>query len=368
MSRIILRPTAQCRNYEHYLQRYAVLESSRDDSKPLIPRTRPNRNHVPRQQKQPFSSSPWSPVGQRTSALKVKQKAQPSMQVQLQKQQQLAIEQNQQRDDLGLLPDTFIMPHTKTSPNLPPLLTAFRDRLFLERKRAWKRMADWPMLFYYHVWRVRPRPKFDGFAGIAGEGRRLHEGMYAAFARGNLGPVEESLASGLKQSLRTRIAQRAPGTFSVWTLHQHLSRPRLVSYRTGLMPSANGRLNKVKEAQNGIVQAVVRIHSLQSLQHFKTVWKRNPRTGKSAQEDVLVDAGGREVQPSKDGSLPEPDKKATVEYLVIQKNVRKSKESPWKVWGTTRETTLEDLEKQQAKKQGAGIIERLLSWRPQGRG
>ena len=53
--------------------------------------------------------------------------------------------------------------------------------------------------------------------------------------------------------------------------------------------------------------------------------------------------------------MPEPKRgeaKETVEYFVVQKQLKKSREGKWMVWGAAKETTLEDLEKEKVKKKG----------------
>ena len=42
--------------------------------------------------------------------------------------------------------------------------------------------------------------------------------------------------------------------------------------------------------------------------------------------------------------------KESVEYFVVQKSLRKSKEGPWKLWGQTEEMTLDKLARQERKK------------------
>ena len=163
--------------------------------------------------------------------------------------------------------------------------------------------------------------------------------MYSAFAAGNLRPVESSICSGLLNSLRARISQRPANTHLKWTLHKYLSRPRLVSYKAGIMPGADGKPVKAKDQQNGFVQAIVRIHSLQSLQHVRTSTVRE--RGRMVTKETLVDSAGREVPD--DGGNGERGAKETVEYFVVQKQLKRSREGPWMVWGTAEETTIDKL-------------------------
>jgi len=70
-----------------------------------------------------------------------------------------------------------------------------------------------------------------------------------------------------------------------------------------------------------VMQAVVRIASRQKL----TRWTK----GKN---------GGMDVVP---GSGKEKD---VVEYVVLQRRIEGWRQGEWQVWGTTQETTLEDVE------------------------
>ena len=170
--------------------------------------------------------------------------------------------------------------------------------------------------------------------------------MYTAFAAGNVSALEGQVCPGLLGSLRARIAQRAPNTSLRWTVHKYLSRPRLVSYKAALMPGLKKSASE-KTEKNGFVQAVVRIHSLQSLQHVKRVNVRLAGGKQVETREVLIDAQGRELpeeeqQQQDNGKVPR-NAKESVEYFVIQKALRRSKEGPWMVWGSAEETTLDKI-------------------------
>lgn len=195
----------------------------------------------------------------------------------------------------------------------------------------------------YRYYMVRPRPRLH-IRSIAGIAKDLHQNMYTNFASGNLAPVEGRICEGLLKSLKGRVSQRSPNTALRWTLHRYLSRPKLASYKAAIMPQQKG---ETRSEANGMVQAVVRIHSLQSLQHVKRVSARDA-TGKLTVREVVVDAQGRELEPVVEGAVPK-DAKESVEYLVVQKSLRRSKESQWMVWGTTEETTLEKVRREDKK-------------------
>ncbi|KAI7567596.1 hypothetical protein KC346_g20701, partial [Hortaea werneckii] len=176
--------------------------------------------------------------------------------------------------------------------------------------------------------------------------RDLHKSMYEHFAAGNLTPMENQICEGMLGSLRSRIAQRNPNTGLKWTLHKYLSRPKLASYRAAIFPEQKGEKNTER---NGIIQAVVRIHSLQSLQHIKRMSTRDANQ-KLVVREVPVDSQGREMEPLQEGAVPANAKDA-VEYVVIQKMIRKGKEGRWMIWGTTEETTMSKIKQEQNKSQ-----------------
>lgn len=272
---------------------------------------------------------------------KVKQKSQPSISVARKKEERQVLAAGQIPDDVGLLPGTFIYPFGK---NRPGWFSDFQARWKLWKHWAKTRMGDVIYLGNYRFWSVRPRPKLH-FWTASSVGKKMHRQMYEAFAAGDLAPIQSDICSGLLTSLRARIGQRPSNTHLKWTLHKHLSQPRLVSYKCGLLPGADGRPVKVKDQQNGVVQAIIKIHSLQSLQHVRTSTYRD--RGQLIRKETLVDSQGRELPAEEDpDAAARRNAKETVEYFVIQKVLRLSREGPWMVWGTAEETSLEKLERE----------------------
>lgn len=194
---------------------------------------------------------------------------------------------------------------------------------------------DSNLWFRYFAVHPRPRLRIRTIPGVAVD---LQKQMYTHFANGSLAAMEGRICEGLMGSLRARISKRAPNTSLRWTRHQLVSRPKLVSYKAAIMPGPKG---ETKSEKNGVVQAVVRIHSLQSLQHVRRTSSRD-QNGKLTVREVVVDAQGREVAPVEEGEVPK-DAKEGVEYLVVQKSLRRGKEGPWMVWGDAAETTLEQI-------------------------
>lgn len=202
---------------------------------------------------------------------------------------------------------------------------------------------------------LKPRPKFH-LSSIPTLAADLHKQMYTALASADFSVVESHLCPGILSSLQRRVAQRPPGVHLKWRLHHHITPPTLVSYKASVMPAEKG--SKANN-RNGQTQAVVRIHSLQSLQHLRT--KVSRVRGRVTTEEIPVDARGREL-PAPPANLEEEEQaalknaKEAVEYLVVQKMLLKGVEGPWKVWGTTEEMTMERLEAEERKvKKAAGV-------------
>lgn len=264
-----------------------------------------------------FSSTPNrnGPV-----APKVKQPAQPSMQRTHKEQQAAMLRAGQVPDDIGLLPDTFVLPR---NPN---------ERWNWKLRKAWlkTRFVDLYGSLAFKFFLVKPRPQLEMFA-VAPKAAELHREMYTAFAQGNLESVEKRVCSGLFGSLRTRVTQRAPNTFLRWSVKKQLSAPKLCSFKAAALPYEKSQDSTERNAQ---IQAVVKLHTLQSLQHAKKISKREGKTNKSA---------GRVVTIEEDVGAEE--EKESVEYVVVQRTLRKGKMGPWQIWGFADEMTLSQLKK-----------------------
>jgi len=78
------------------------------------------------------------------------------------------------------------------------------------------------------------------------------------------------------------------------------------------------RATPLHEKGTGLRQAVARIKSVQRLTRYDADGEAVPGSGKE---------------------------KEVVEYVVVQKRLWLGKEHPWRIWGTTEETTIEALEK-----------------------
>ncbi|KAK3691001.1 hypothetical protein LTR37_018903 [Vermiconidia calcicola] len=244
-------------------------------------------------------------------------------------------------DAVGIIPGTFIMPFGK---NRPSWFDNYKGRMRLERKRWRTRLTEVAMIVM-RWWITRPRPKLE-ITKPPGIVKDLHQKMYSHFAAGNLEAIEPRLCPGLLNSLRRRISLRSPNTHLKWTLHKYLSKPKLVSYRAMQIP---GQKSETSRERNGVTQAIVRIHSLQSLQHVKRVTARE--RGLLVTKEVVVDSKGNELPgATTDERFQVRNAKESVEYLVLQRIMKQSTQGPWKLWGNAEETTLSKLDSEQRKK------------------
>lgn len=284
--------------------------------------------YVPLRNTTTATTRQWTPPTKRSFASttptrsmmrgQMKQPAQPSISRAQKEQQEAMIRSGQVPDDVGLLQDTFILPR------------AAGDRWSwrLRKKWMWTRMLDaYGMVAF--KWLVKPRPKFE-LATIAPKASEMHREMYGAFAAGNLESVQSKVCTGLYGSLRGRVQQRAPNTYLRWSVKKQLSSPRLCSFKAAVLPGPKGESAEERNAQ---IQAVVKLHTLQSLQHVKKVAKRVGQ--KLVTSEELIGA---------------EEEKESVEYVVLQKTLRRGKMNNWQVWGFTNETSLNQLLREDAKK------------------
>lgn len=135
----------------------------------------------------------------------------------------------------------------------------------------------------------------------------LHERMYAAFAEGDSQTLRKICTDGIYDSFRARIAARGRGEKTQWELLKYNKRAKLVSNRAARLPIDGAAVR----------QAVVRIASRQRLTRYYA-------------NGTVIPGTGRE--------------KDVVEYVVLQKKYSQWKGEEWQVWGTTDETTLEQVE------------------------
>nr|OQO32282.1 hypothetical protein B0A51_00341 [Rachicladosporium sp. CCFEE 5018] len=251
----------------------------------------------------------------------MKQPAQQSMSRARKEQEQTMLQSGQFPNDIGLLPDTFILPRNP------------RERYNWTIRKRWlyTRFWEWIATYQLRFMTRKPRPRLH-LSRIPALAQDLHTRTLTAFAAGDLTPIQSSLSQGIFSSLKSRLATREPNTITSWHLLATLRSPKLVSYKPILLPSSSS--DKTAQRDNWNLQAVVRLHTRQILQNLKKTAKRG--------------AGGKMVEEV--AVLGKPEVKEVVEYVVLQKVWRKARAGEWGLWGFADEMTLARLKREDARK------------------
>lgn len=134
-----------------------------------------------------------------------------------------------------------------------------------------------------------------------------------SFNRGDKEELANICCEGLSASFRRRIAARPKDENLAWSRRRSWPRlpPRIVSRR----------MTKLPLEESALRQLVVKINSEQTLTRVSS--------DSGGEPDMVRQLTGRPKQ--------------FVEYLVLQKRVLRGNEGPWKVWGTTSETSARDV-------------------------
>ncbi|TIA66755.1 hypothetical protein D6C83_02248 [Aureobasidium pullulans] len=286
---------------------------------PLLVQSFSQQQPCLRQSTRLFSNTSYNAAGVRNNKSyapqqpNIKQPAQKSFEV-MKKEQMKNIEQ--MPNDVGLIPGTFIMP---SGDKLPSLFQEPGLRFKLEKYRIWLRTKEVFGRHYMGYFHVKPRADFQT-SKIPSVSKSLYTDMYTHFAQGNLSPISSQLCENIYSSLDQRIIARGPNTGMQWQLHRWLNEPKIVSHKYMPMSLED---NKDKTKQTTIQQVVVRMQSLQSLKKIKKVRQ-----------------GGKVVEMLEEGSSQVA--KPVTEYLVVQRLCKRGKMGEWMVWGTTRESSVEE--------------------------
>ncbi|KAI9835667.1 MAG: hypothetical protein M1838_005228 [Thelocarpon superellum] len=209
--------------------------------------------------------------------------------------EQVAKDQGQFPDEIGLLPYTFVMP---ARVNRPPLFAAWRDRWTLVWAQQKYRVMGLISLMLYRT-KPKRRVKLQR-RQIPPTAEALHLRMYNAVATADSNTLRLVCGPSLVNRLQARIHARGRAKVR-WTLHRYTAPIKIMSHSALAFPTGAA----------GIRQAVVRVQSQQSLAHVARDGSVVPGTGHP-----------KEIR----------------EYLVLQRVLRDGKEGPWKVWGTIEET------------------------------
>ncbi|KAJ9614026.1 hypothetical protein H2200_002162 [Cladophialophora chaetospira] len=237
--------------------------------------------------------------------------------------------------DLGKLPQTFVLPPSSELPSWTKLKRAKIH--WLQLKNSFK---DFWSLILFLKWEPKRHPltrkhtrkplELDNRIGIA---KDLHLQFHKSLGAGDMKALQTICCEGLLKTSRTRIEQRKAlrRTTEYWQLLSYTG----VNYPTwlnrwplsGFLPNAAtkvvaDRLAPLPFADTYIRQCTVRIRSVQ---------------------DYML------ANMDKSTILKHTD------YVVLQKMSSKGEEGPWKLWGITEPTTIEEMDAMlSGKSQDAG--------------
>jgi len=229
--------------------------------------------------------------------------------------------------DLGQLPKTFIMPPAS---ELPSLITLKRWRIkWLQLKSSFLDFVSLPYILWYDVARdpltgkkpyMKKPLELDDRLQIA---REMHNDFHTYLGEGDIKKLQEICCDGLLNTARTRIEQRKAmkRKFEPWSIINYSG----VKYPTWLLrwpltvflPNATtrvvcDRIGPLPFPESYLRQCTVRINSVQQYR--------------------LANSDGYSIMSHTD-------------YVVIQKMTTKGEEGPWKIWGLTKPSTMEEIDK-----------------------
>ncbi|KAL4866666.1 hypothetical protein BDV12DRAFT_172637 [Aspergillus spectabilis] len=267
---------------------------------------------LPSWQCRQFSLSSYCSAAQRggmPQTLSVKQPAQPSM-----KSRGQNLTRSELPQDIGLLPGTYIRPLWR---DLPSIFQQPRERLHFE----WLWLKSWFQNFMglviYSKTQGKSLPlRLKERRQVA---RVMHKQMYSAFANGDANTLRKICCTGLANNLIGRIAARPKGERVTWSLDKYIRSPS--TFFTGIRVVSDRATQIPELPDSGVRQVVLRVTTRQS-------------TGKVQRKIAGVDA------PAERPPVKQQD---CAEYIVIQKLRWTGEEEPWRIWGHTTPTTVDDL-------------------------
>jgi protein MBA1 len=294
-------------------------------------------------------------------------------------------------DHLGVIDGQYVKP---TGANAPSWRSSPLARLSLEIRSRITALRLRCTSYYVRRWKISPPVPAPPTAEIIRATKALYEDIYTAFGNGDLAPVRDRLAPGFHDTLSQHIRERRPDTTRQWRLERYVGEPRVVSCIVGLLPNeaeaataakaktgqaetaaAKAKAKKAaKEAAkaakrdaNGMLQAIVRIRSVQSLVTVarKRTWDRARRT--TVEESVPLNQRGEEISAAGAEEVRKATARESVEYFVVQKKIRHSRVDPdWQAWGAAQESTPERIAyeaalrdarmEEQTRRQAAGEV------------
>lgn len=132
--------------------------------------------------------------------------------------------------------------------------------------------------------------------------------------RNDIITIKQIAVEGVRDDLLSRMLPRPEDVRYEWTVKYKGA--RVMSDRATMLPFGNGD----EDRDNSFIrQLVVRLRSFQTLKR--------------------IDSGVNQTGQPEERSV----EKAVEEYVVLQKIMRRGKDTRWKMWGTTSETAQKDV-------------------------
>lgn len=129
---------------------------------------------------------------------------------------------------------------------------------------------------------------------------------------------------GLAQDLNTRIRQRRSDEKVTWALEKYRRTPSTLFTGVRILSDRATTLPEIADA--GVRQIVVRITSRQSKGRAKLPSTRNAKESRSEPEDAPAASQN------------------CVEHIVLQRLRFFGRDEPWRIWGHTSPTSVEELD------------------------
>ncbi|KAK8102880.1 hypothetical protein PG984_016026 [Apiospora sp. TS-2023a] len=238
--------------------------------------------------------------------------------------------------ELGLENVVFLLPQTLVAPPISRYPKSPAKFLKMAWIANFSRIWNYASLLLFKIaskpdWKTRPRFKVHRGA-ILPAAKALHLEMNEALAAGNKEALRRICTAELYQKLAGIIDARPRGHRAEWELVKYrnaLTYPCITEDKIGLMPTPSG-------VQKAYRQAIVSISSVQ-----------------------------RMVRHVPGQAEPAVTEKPMLEHIVLSSQVDHTNtysQTPWKVWGTLQETTLEsyleskEVEEWMAKNPGKGQV------------
>ena len=161
------------------------------------------------------------------------------------------------------------------------------------------------------------------FRRLAFVGEFIQSDFGIVASSGNIYALEKVCCTGLANNLVAQINDRLPGDKVSWDLVKYLRGPGTFFTGVRVVSDRASQLPELKDS--GIRQIVLRITSRQTIfKYYKT---------------TAATAVGQAPRLSE-----APVTKNCTEYVVIQKLRFTGEDGPWRIWGNTSASTVEDLD------------------------